>query len=534
MTYYISPTGIDTNAGTDTAPMFQLMKAYAKLAVGDTLICKPGTYKYKAEQTLTGKNGVSGNMIKVFGTGAVFTSEGTFATDGALIYFEGSYVHFKGLELTGFRSPSGRYAFHSEAANNCLFELFNVHHNRSSMGIRGNSNNNEVLNCDFFFNADPENTSDPFGGADGFNFSLIPNVNAVNVIRGCRARGNSDDGFDTWGNQGSVLFENCWAWNQGFIEGGTQPAGDGSGFKLGQVGIEDANGQAVTPYNTLKRTLKNCIAVNNRNWGFNDNRALCKIEVINCTSIGNGKWNYVFGWDGPSSTTLTKNISYKSGGHGGQQDLLEPVKVTLVNNSWQGKTVTDTDFASLDINQLSAPRKADGSLPDITYLKVVQGSDLVGLGHTQGTIVVPPVVLPTANAGLDATVPLANAPNVALSGTGTGTAPIAYKWVKISGSGNITSPNTATTGITGLVAGVSVFELQVTDVNGTKSDQVTITVLPASTDVIIPCTAVYYDNGTTQKRIAATQIVLKADGFYYVSGTKRDIVSYKDGKWKTL
>jgi hypothetical protein len=42
--------------------------------------------------------------------------------------------------------------------------------------------------------------------------------------------------------------------------------------------------------------------------------------------------------------------------------------------------VNDGDFVSVDATQLTAPRKADGSLPDITFLHLKQGSDLINGG----------------------------------------------------------------------------------------------------------------------------------------------------------
>ena len=64
------------------------------------------------------------------------------------------------------------------------------------------------------------------------------------------------------------------------------------------------------------------------------------------------------------------------------------------HNTWMGQpravdwwweynpdyTVTDSDFVSLDTSQLMRPRKSDGSLPDITFGHLAQGSDLIDGG----------------------------------------------------------------------------------------------------------------------------------------------------------
>jgi len=89
---------------------------------------------------------------------------------------------------------------------------------------------------------------------------------------------------------------------------------------------------------------------------------------------------------------------------------------------------------------------------------------------------------PTANAGEDQTVTLPT--NATLSGSGTdvdGTI-VSYTWRKLTGGAvTIASPNSPITQITGLVAGVYTFELQVVDNNGAKgadTTQVTVNAAP--------------------------------------------------------
>lgn len=89
---------------------------------------------------------------------------------------------------------------------------------------------------------------------------------------------------------------------------------------------------------------------------------------------------------------------------------------------------------------------------------------------------------PTVNAGSDQSITLPTN-TVVLNGTGAdvdGTI-TSYKWEKLSGSGAIVSPNAATTQITGLTEGESVFRLTVADNKGaTKSDDVKIVVNAAN------------------------------------------------------
>ncbi len=91
---------------------------------------------------------------------------------------------------------------------------------------------------------------------------------------------------------------------------------------------------------------------------------------------------------------------------------------------------------------------------------------------------------PTANAGVDKTITLPTN-SVTLNGLGSdsdGTI-TSYAWSKVSGSGSISSPSSATTNITGLTQGTSVYQLTVTDNKGaTASDQVSVVVNPIIID----------------------------------------------------
>ena len=58
---------------------------------------------------------------------------------------------------------------------------------------------------------------------------------------------------------------------------------------------------------------------------------------------------------------------------------------THSHNSWDlNVNVDSSDFLSLDISQLHRDRKPDGSLPDITFGKLRQGSDLINAGTPVG------------------------------------------------------------------------------------------------------------------------------------------------------
>jgi hypothetical protein len=91
---------------------------------------------------------------------------------------------------------------------------------------------------------------------------------------------------------------------------------------------------------------------------------------------------------------------------------------------------------------------------------------------------------PTANAGADQTISLpTNTISLSGSGSSVGGTIVSYHWTRISGDAGavISSPNSASTAVNGLIQGSYVFQLTVTDNLGVQaSDTVGITVNAAT------------------------------------------------------
>ena len=174
--------------------------------------------------------------------------------------------------------------------------------------------------------------------------------------------------------------------NNGLLEG------DGWGFKLGWVDL---------PYAGVRRVIKNCIAADNRAGGFTtndkDRSAVTGMQMYNNLAYNNGwqDWysHYVYGYlieDAANSDATEElrrvyknNIAYHN--EMGAVNSYNLGAYTHDHNSWDsGVTVTDADFVNLDVSQLYAPRKADGSLPDITFGHLAPGSDLIDAGVDVG------------------------------------------------------------------------------------------------------------------------------------------------------
>jgi hypothetical protein len=145
--------------------------------------------------------------------------------------------------------------------------------------------------------------------------------------------------------------------------------------------------------------------------------------------------------------------------------------------------------AAADDYRLAAGSPAINAGRDVSAWSVVKdadnkarpagGANDAGAYEFAGATSVPPV----ANAGADRTVTLpSNSLGLAGTGTDNGGWITAYSWTKVSGgAATLSSANTSTLNVSGLVAGTYVFRLTVTDnSNLTAFDDITVTVRSAA------------------------------------------------------
>lgn len=382
-TFYLSPSGKDSNPGTSSQPFFSLSKVWTVIAPGDTVYLRGGSYQYSSTQYLKDKNGTSSNLIKIWsypGETPVITRNSTISfsyTWASGILFTGNYFHWRGIEISGFTQQDNSVytGLRISDSNNNIFEQINSHHNGHGCVITGKSGSNLVLNSDFHHNQDPLTTL-KYNNADGLEICYIP-AGLTNTVRGCRFWWNTDDGIDLWQNDGLVVIENCWSWNNGYIPDTNTPAGNGNGFKLGITTVDYGNKSL--------RVLRYCVASNNRARGFDQNNALCSIELYNNTAFQNGTNGYVMDYMG-IVCTVKNCISFNN--------VIAPalsINSASMNNAFSDndsstpdRRLSTADFQSLDRSQLALQRNQDGSLPEIEFMHLVSGSDLIDAGINVG------------------------------------------------------------------------------------------------------------------------------------------------------
>jgi hypothetical protein len=249
--YWIATNGADTNPGTEAAPLATVTGALAKVKPGVTLWLKPGTYPTPV--TIDIKFGYSGTDKAPVTLQAApggrpvldFSSQPRGVDDDRGINLLANYWHIKGIEL--MKASDNCIAI--SGASNVIEDV--IVHECGDTGIQitapsdqatddTRAADNTILNCDSWGNLDSATGGE---NADGFAAKL--RIGPGNVFKGCRAWNNADDGWDLFAADDVVKIDNCWAFSNGKPIGGSNPQGDGNGFKLGGAPNGAGQGGAV-------------------------------------------------------------------------------------------------------------------------------------------------------------------------------------------------------------------------------------------------------------------------------------------------
>ena len=377
--YYVSTTGNDANPGTLTEPFATVAKAVSVAQAGDLIYVRGGTY-FPSQTINIATSGTPGNLIKLWaypGEQPIldFVNQ-PYGDDnrGFVLKTNGNYWHFKGLEI----ARAGDNAIKVEGSHS-IFELLVLHHNGDSglqIGFGHPAVNNinlaafiTVINCDSYANYDPNSNG---GDADGFAAKL--HCGQGIVFMGCRAWENSDDGWDLFETDASVVISNCWTWRSAPFG-----QGNGNGFKLGGDGT---GGNSMGTHYAY-----NCVSFGHKVNGFTQNSHRDGLVVQNCLSFSNGNSGYNYymegGLNSGKQNIFRNNVSIPRTGVNGGGFIADNNPVEQ-NNSWNlAVTASTADYLSVLETAAKAARKPDGSLPDV-FGRLVAGSDLIDKGVDVG------------------------------------------------------------------------------------------------------------------------------------------------------
>lgn len=371
-TYHVSTTGNDANDGTPGAPFLTIARAMvlpsSVFKPGDTVLVKGGIYASTAPITIAANGSAAARYYLLAYPGerpVLDFSAQTVQGGNRAILLKGSYWHIKGLDVRG----AGDNGMNISGSNNTV-EFCSFYENRDSgLQLGGGASNNRIINCDSFFNVDTGQ-----GNADGFAPKL--DVGSGNYFYGCRSWQNSDDGWDGYmrgANDVTTTLESCWCFNNGFLKDGSPSRGNGNGYKTGGSDTRDLMHNMI---------LNKCVAFDNRVKGFDQNNNRGSITIFNGTAYRNGT-NYAIG--DTLARSRGKILTVKNCVALGPYGTLHASAIQQTN-SWLApfSVVTGSDFVSVDTAGVRGARKADGSLPDISFLVPAPSSQLVDAGTDVG------------------------------------------------------------------------------------------------------------------------------------------------------
>ena len=383
--FYLAPGGSNGNSGAIDSPWSTFDHAIDQLDPGDTLFVRGGTYHLSQRVRIrANEGGTEENPINIWAYqeetpildfGQMSNSLwGSSSGRGIQIDGGANWLHIKGLTIQNARD-NGIWS----GANNGIIEQTVTRWNGDSgVQLSDFASHNLILNADSYENYDPSNNGE---NADGFAIKF-ENLGPGNVVRGARAWGNSDDGWDMWeSTTGGVLVEDSWAYDNGLIiprffdvdalEDGDLTTGnfrgDGNGYKLGQDGGPHVLNRVLAWGNAVRG-----IDVNGNGFG---------VEVSNSTVYDSGR-NWQF--DETSAETMNQHILRNNISFAGTSSDDFDSGVTDSFNTWNGISVSAADFLSLDDSIARGPRNPDGSLPVSDFLRLAPGSNLIDAGTDVG------------------------------------------------------------------------------------------------------------------------------------------------------
>lgn len=378
-TWYIAPTGSDSNAGTQASPFKSITKAQSVAASGDTVTIRGGTYSgftiagsdsnYNFVHNIT-KSGIT--YAAFTGETPIFNFSGTTTAKRVAAFHiaNGVTVTFRGFQVINVPVGSQKQSECFRIEGNATFDRVSCHDNAANgfywtIHARGSATNCDAYNC--------VGTGTSLGNTDGFG----AHADGGGVtLTNCRSWHNSDDGYDCISSNSANTFDHCWAYNM-------TAGGDSNGFKIGGYG------SGTVPASPPSHIVRFCLSANNNSNGFYANHHPAKAaDWTNNTAYNNhgaGNFNMLERVSPTNSTDIpgTREVFHNNIAFTGTiiaNDNNPAANKT--NNSWTkaGVTVSSADFQSLDATQMDNARSSSGALPTITFMHLVSGSDLAGLG----------------------------------------------------------------------------------------------------------------------------------------------------------
>ena len=392
---YISPDGNDqTGDGTIEKPWFDLGKAINAATPGTHIICRGGTYKMKVQSdgkftVRLKKSGTAENPIVIRcydGEKPVFDFVDGLTNERVGergITITGNYWWLFGLHITHAADNGIKLEGSHNRIERCEFS-YNLDSgiqlgfgHKFSDYITGVSENdgtycsyNDVIDCDSHHNCDYD--SNYGSDADGFACKMHNGIG--NRFIRCRAWHNSDDAWDCFETDYSVILAECWAWESGKPEdhlwvkdyitksSSTSFSGNGNGIKLGGNGTGGSSKGIHYAFNCIAFGCNKSSSVK----GFDCNSHKDGHVLVGCLAFDNS-YDYMFeGGGSDANTRYFNNVCLGKQEIDVGYDDYNALTAPMSKNGWTNHLVTGIsadDYISLDEDDALLPRDIYGGLP---------------------------------------------------------------------------------------------------------------------------------------------------------------------------
>ncbi|MGW4137984.1 right-handed parallel beta-helix repeat-containing protein [Streptomyces mirabilis] len=289
-TQYVSPSGTDSAAGTQSAPT-TLTTAISRIASGGTIYLRGGMYDYSSTITIpAGNNGTSSARTTLSAypgeTPVLNFSAQSESSSNRGLQLYANYWRLYGITV----QRAGDNGIYVGGSNNVIERTVTAYNRDTGLQLGRISSstpssqwpsNNLIVSSESHDNADSDGED-----ADGFAAKLTTGTG--NVFRYDVSHNNIDDGWDLYtktdtGAIGPVTIEYSLSYRNGTLSDGTVNSnGDRNGYKLGGDDI------------AVNHVVQHDIAYGNGHHGFTYNSNPGKMSISNNASVDNAQRNFSF------------------------------------------------------------------------------------------------------------------------------------------------------------------------------------------------------------------------------------------------
>lgn len=292
-TQYVSPSGTDSAAGTQSAPT-TLTTAISRIASGGTIYLRGGTYNYSSTITIpVGNNGTSSARTTLSAypgeTPVLNFSAQSESSSNRGLQLNANYWRLYGITV----QRAGDNGIYVGGSNNVIERTVTAYNRDTGLQLGRISSstpstpssqwpsNNLIVSSESHDNADSDGED-----ADGFAAKLTTGTG--NVFRYDVSHNNIDDGWDLYtktdtGAIGPVTIEYSLSYKNGTLSDGTVNSnGDRNGYKLGGDDI------------AVNHVVQHDIAYGNGHHGFTYNSNPGKMTISNNASVDDAQRNFSF------------------------------------------------------------------------------------------------------------------------------------------------------------------------------------------------------------------------------------------------